>query len=400
MSYKFFKKNNLNIGTCNDSIKNSFNFLIFIKKGLIFEKLSENSITFFSLYSIFTIKRKKLNDLSIIDLSLIHSIEADFVIDREYIYFSFKSENKDNLLIFIKQILLIFNFDKENINFEKIKNDLVKRKNEMYSNIYNNFDKTINEIIFKDTVLNNVIFGNDKSFNSINDNNLLDFVNNLNKNDICFGFYNVSDNDVFLLDLIKNFYFPQNYKIKKRDSLKLLMKKNDLVYKINNYDKKFISYNLISVIKNLTLEEELNFIFLRYLLEDKLFANFKDYIISIKQDSFYLYNFNLEYIKIFIELKNSMNINISEKIINFKLENLVINEEIFNNVKNKILDLSKEINYDLDFFKLLLIRKMYSKDVVDENNLYINYIKNKKIEDIVLFYNKYILNASVYKILT
>ncbi len=386
MQYNFFTKNNIKIATLEES-SSTFSFYIFLKRGLVFEEVE--GLSYLSMYIIFAAKRKNLDNKSIETFCKENNIEYDYEIDREYITISFKSNGKNNILSIINKIDDIFFVDDSIIDFSDSLNNVLNIAKDEYKDVYSKFQNKINQTMFSNTKLAYSVFNDKDNFKSLRLQDVKQYLNGINIDNICFGFVNFIENEDQLYNIVKNI------NINKKDNniiptfkLQLNKKRNLIDCSDNESFQNLFSLNILIKKDNINLQEELLFLFLKDELDETLYNLLQGkYASKLYTNSYYLYNFNIEHIKAFVEVLESKYKN---KIKDIDLDKNILNETIFeNNKKEYLLNLNDDKE---EFFRYLCIRYLYNKDIVYSDDQYIQYIENITIYNIINFYNNYILN--------
>mgnify|MGYP001301569942 CR=1 FL=1 len=386
MQYNFFTKNNIKIATLEES-SSTFSFYIFLKRGLVFEEVE--GLSYLSMYIIFAAKRKNLDNKSIETFCKENNIEYDYEIDREYITISFKSNEKNNILSIINKIDDIFFVDDSIIDFSDSLNNVLNIAKDEYKDVYSKFQNKINQTMFSNTKLAYSVFNDKDNFKSLRLQDVKQYLNGINIDNICFGFVNFIENEDQLYNIVKNI------NINKKDNniiptfkLQLNKKRNLIDCSDNESFQNLFSLNILIKKDNINLQEELLFLFLKDELDETLYNLLQGkYASKLYTNSYYLYNFNIEHIKAFVEVLESKYKN---KIKDIDLDKNILNETIFeNNKKEYLLNLNDDKE---EFFRYLCIRYLYNKDIVYSDDQYRQYIENITIYNIINFYNNYILN--------
>lgn len=386
MQYNFFTKNNIKIATLEES-SSTFSFYIFLKRGLVFEEVE--GLSYLSMYIIFAAKRKNLDNKSIETFCKENNIEYDYEIDREYIAISFKSNEKNNILSIINKIDDIFFVDDSIIDFSDSLNNVLNIAKDEYKDVYSKFQNKINQTMFSNTKLAYSVFNDKDNFKSLRLQDVKQYLNGINIDNICFGFVNFIENEDQLYNIVKNI------NINKKDNniiptfkLQLNKKRNLIDCSDNESFQNLFSLNILIKKDNINLQEELLFLFLKDELDETLYNLLQGkYASKLYTNSYYLYNFNIEHIKAFVEVLESKYKN---KIKDIDLDKNILNETIFeNNKKEYLLNLNDDKE---EFFRYLCIRYLYNKDIVYSDDQYRQYIENITIYNIINFYNNYILN--------
>ncbi len=386
MQYNFFTKNNIKIATLEES-SSTFSFYIFLKRGLVFEEVE--GLSYLSMYIIFAAKRKNLDNKSIETFCKENNIEYDYEIDREYIAISFKSNEKNNILSIINKIDDIFFVDDSIIDFSDSLNNVLNIAKDEYKDVYSKFQNKINQTMFSNTKLAYSVFNDKDNFKSLRLQDVKQYLNGINIDNICFGFVNFIENEDQLYNIVKNI------NINKKDNniiptfkLQLNKKRNLIDCSDNESFQNLFSLNILIKKDNINLQEELLFLFLKDELDETLYNLLQGkYASKLYTNSYYLYNFNIEHIKAFVEvLENKYKNNIKD----IDLNKNILNETIFeNNKKEYLLNLNDDKE---EFFRYLCIRYLYNKDIVYSDDQYRQYIENITIDNIINFYNNYISN--------
>ena len=386
MQYNFFTKNNIKIATLEES-SSTFSFYIFLKRGLVFEEVE--GLSYLSMYIIFAAKRKNLDNKSIETFCKENNIEYDYEIDREYIAISFKSNEKNNILSIINKIDDIFFVDDSIIDFSDSLNNVLNIAKNEYKDVYSKFQNKINQTMFSNTKLAYSVFNDKDNFKSLRLQDVKQYLNGINIDNICFGFVNFIENEDQLYNIVKNI------NINKKDNniiptfkLQLNKKRNLIDCSDNESFQNLFSLNILIKKDDINLQEELLFLFLKDELDEELYNLLQGkYASKLYTNSYYLYNFNIEHIKAFVEvLENKYKNNIKD----IDLNKNILNETIFENNKKEYLS---NLNDDKEeFFRYLCIRYLYNKDIVYSDDQYRQYIENITIYNIINFYNNYILN--------
>ena len=386
MQYNFFTKNNIKIATLEES-SSTFSFYIFLKRGLVFEEVE--GLSYLSMYIIFAAKRKNLDNKSIETFCKENNIEYDYEIDREYIAISFKSNEKNNILSIINKIDDIFFVDDSIIDFSNSLNNVLNIAKDEYKDVYSKFQNKINQTMFSNTKLAYSVFNDKDNFKSLRLQDVKQYLNGINIDNICFGFVNFIENEDQLYNIVKNI------NINKKDNniiptfkLQLNKKRNLIDCSDNESFQNLFSLNILIKKDNINLQEELLFLFLKDELDETLYNLLQGkYASKLYTNSYYLYNFNIEHIKAFVEvLENKYKNNIKD----IDLNKNILNETIFENNKKEYLS---NLNDDKEeFFRYLCIRYLYNKDIVYSDDQYRQYIENITIDNIINFYNNYISN--------
>ncbi len=386
MQYNFFTKNNIKIATLEES-SSTFSFYIFLKRGLVFEEVE--GLSYLSMYIIFAAKRKNLDNKSIETFCKENNIEYDYEIDREYIAISFKSNEKNNILSIINKIDDIFFVDDSIIDFSDSLNNVLNIAKDEYKDVYSKFQNKINQTMFSNTKLAYSVFNDKDNFKSLRLQDVKQYLNGINIDNICFGFVNFIENEDQLYNIVKNI------NINKKDNniiptfkLQLNKKRNLIDCSDNESFQNLFSLNILIKKDNINLQEELLFLFLKDELDETLYNLLQGkYASKLYTNSYYLYNFNIEHIKAFVEVLESKYKN---KIKDIDLDKNILNETIFeNNKKEYLLNLNDDKE---EFFRYLCIRYLYNKDIVYSDDQYRQYIENITIDNIINFYNNYISN--------
>ncbi len=386
MQYNFFTKNNIKIATLEES-SSTFSFYIFLKRGLVFEEVE--GLSYLSMYIIFAAKRKNLDNKSIETFCKENNIEYDYEIDREYIAISFKSNEKNNILSIINKIDDIFFVDDSIIDFSDSLNNVLNIAKNEYKDVYSKFQNKINQTMFSNTKLAYSVFNDKDNFKSLRLQDVKQYLNGINIDNICFGFVNFIENEDQLYNIVKNI------NINKKDNniiptfkLQLNKKRNLIDCSDNESFQNLFSLNILIKKDDINLQEELLFLFLKDELDEELYNLLQGkYASKLYTNSYYLYNFNIEHIKAFVEVLESKYKN---KIKDIDLDKNILNETIFeNNKKEYLLNLNDDKE---EFFRYLCIRYLYNKDIVYSDDQYRQYIENITIDNIINFYNNYISN--------
>ncbi|HQL11725.1 MAG TPA: hypothetical protein PK507_01790 [bacterium] len=386
MQYNFFTKNNIKIATLEES-SSTFSFYIFLKRGLVFEEVE--GLSYLSMYIIFAAKRKNLDNKSIETFCKENNIEYDYEIDREYITISFKSNGKNNILSIINKIDDIFFVDDSIIDFSDSLNNVLNIAKNEYKDVYSKFQNKINQTMFSNTKLAYSVFNDKDNFKSLRLQDVKQYLNGINIDNICFGFVNFIENEDQLYNIVKNI------NINKKDNniiptfkLQLNKKRNLIDCSDNESFQNLFSLNILIKKDDINLQEELLFLFLKDELDEELYNLLQGkYASKLYTNSYYLYNFNIEHIKAFVEVLESKYKN---KIKDIDLNKNILNETIFeNNKKEYLLNLNDDKE---EFFRYLCIRYLYNKDIVYSDDQYRQYIENITIDNIINFYNNYISN--------
>lgn len=386
MQYNFFTKNNIKIATLEESSP-SFSFYIFLKRGLVFEEVE--GLSYLSMYIIFAAKRKNLDNKSIEAFCKENNIEYDYEIDREYIAISFKSHEKNNILSIINKIDDIFFVDDSIIDFSDSLNNVLNIAKDEYKDVYSKFQNKINQTMFSNTKLAYSVFNDKDNFKSLHLQDVKQYLNEINIDNICFGFVNFIEDEDYLYNIVKNININEkDNNTTSISKLQLNKKRNIIDCSDNESFQNLFSLNILIKKDNINLQEELLFLFLKDELDETLYNLLQGkYASKLYTNSYYLYNFNIEHIKAFVEVLESKH---KQNIKDIDLNKNILNKTIFENNKKEYLS---NLNDDKEeFFRYLCIRYLYNKDIVYSDDQYRQYIENITIDNIINFYNHYILN--------
>jgi len=292
-------------------------------------------------------------------------------------------------LSIINKIDDIFFVDDSIIDFSNSLNNVLNIAKDEYKDVYSKFQNKINQTMFSNTKLAYSVFNDKDNFKSLRLQDVKQYLNEINIDNICFGFVNFIENEDQLYNIVKNI------NINKKDNNIIPTFKLQLNKKLNLIDcsdnesfQNLFSLNILIKKDNINLQEELLFLFLKDELDETLYNLLQGkYASKLYTNSYYLYNFNIEHIKAFVEvLENKYKNNIKD----IDLNKNILNETIFENNKKEYLS---NLNDDKEeFFRYLCIRYLYNKDIVYSDDQYRQYIKNITIDNIINFYNNYILN--------
>ena len=374
-------KNNYNINTKNNT---EFN----INKKLIDRSFYEQNISNYNLthnfesnniYSPIIPSRNKFGTEldNKTDILINHNLENNIIDEPKLTDFSPYIYRDDESLI-------LNNFNDNNY-LGKDKNQIIRNKSAKQINIIHNL---INNNNFKEySNYSNVLNTNENSFSNSNifANNKNSNINaNKNSNNSQSEYENYLKNQIYILDNINKGLATRYKKIFHNYTL-TNEQNNLLVDKINEIERK--TKNIKNI--NLNLENEYNTI------KDKLLKknneensiNSKDKM-SLRQQNEELKNKIEDYDEIILQLKNQINLLVEEsekdkEFNNIKENDESINDDIINELENKIEESYKEINEQEK--TILLIKKNYNQLLFELEQMHIdkhNNINNNKNESL------------------